>query len=146
MFAGKRVSIIIIIVYYHVSQDIPDNSSTDSSRPRRYFHSSGILVSGAERVVYQDNLVLVKIGDTVIHSFPSVQVLQVYNDIEGSLSFYGTANDRVFPGYGIDTIMNGIRIIISVLFRSIECGYRYNRVYTGKCSITGNHSNIIIIL
>ena len=88
-----------------ISQDAPGKNSSvaegNDTRPRRYYNQNGILVPGEGRVEYQRQQVLVKIGDVAIHAFPGVAVLQVYNDIEGSLSFYGSANGRVFPGYGM---------------------------------------------
>ena len=51
-------------------------------------------------VMYEDQQVVVKVGAVIIHTFPGIAVLQIYNDLEGSLSFYGSANGRAFPGYG----------------------------------------------
>ena len=72
----------------------------DDTRPRRYYSQSGILVPGQGRVVYEGHEVVVRIGGVIIQRFPGITVLQVYNDIEGPLTFYSSANGRTFPGYG----------------------------------------------
>ena len=72
----------------------------NGTRPRRYYSQSGILVPGQGKVVYEGQEVVVRIGGVVIQSFPGITVLQVYNDIEGPLTFFSSANGRTFPGYG----------------------------------------------
>ena len=72
----------------------------NDTRARRYFNQRGIHVPGQGRVMYGDRQVTVEVRGVVVHSFPGISVLQVYNDIEGSLTFYSSANGRTFPGYG----------------------------------------------
>ena len=67
----------------------------------RSYQRHGIAVYSYASVTYDNNVVRVLVDDTYVHSFPGVRVLQVYNSIEGSLTYYGTANDRSFPGYGM---------------------------------------------
>ena len=62
--------------------------------------------------MYLDLRLEVKIGGVSIHIFPGVAVLQVYNDIEGSLTFYGSSNGRSFPGYGRS---DGVCVCYSVM-------------------------------
>ena len=57
-------------------------------------------------VVYEDGVVRVRVGEAWVYRVGGVRVLQVYNDIEGYLTFYGAANDRSFPGYGMLDIDN----------------------------------------
>ena len=98
-------------ITFHTLQDATNSSVAEGNdtRPRRYFNQNSIQVPGVGRVVYEDNTVSVMIGNTLVHEFPGMAVLQVYNDIEGSLTLYGSSNGRSFPGYGTLTNYQSIK-------------------------------------
>lgn len=50
--------------------------------------------------MYDEREVSVWVGEGVLKRIRGVFVLQVYNDIEGSLVFYDSANGRSFTGDG----------------------------------------------
>ena len=51
-------------------------------------------------VKYEDGEVSVWVGHVRVKRFPGVFVLQVYNEVEGALTFYGSSNGRSFLGFG----------------------------------------------
>ena len=53
-------------------------------------------------VKYEDKVITVERGGRVLYKFQNIRVLQVYNRIEGHLTFYrsSTPTGRNFPGYG----------------------------------------------
>lgn len=53
-------------------------------------------------VEYEDYTLLVERGEKVLYRFKNIRVLQVFNRIEGYLTFYGssTPKGRNFPGHG----------------------------------------------
>ena len=58
-------------------------------------------------VKYEDNVITVERGGRILYKFLNIRVLQVYNRIEGHLTFYGssTPSGRNFPGYGENSIL-----------------------------------------
>ena len=51
---------------------------------------------------YEDNTLIVEEREKILHKFKNIQVLQVFNRIEGYLTFYNRSSPtgRTFPGYG----------------------------------------------
>lgn len=71
-------------------------------REKRSFRIPWIEVMNMGVVKYEDNTIIVEQGGVVLYKFRNMRVLQVYNRIEGYLTFYGssTPSGRTFPGYG----------------------------------------------
>lgn len=71
-------------------------------RERRSFQTAWIRVKREEVVKYEDNVLIVKREGRILYKFLNIRVLQVYNRIEGYLTFYSSSmpRERNFPGYG----------------------------------------------
>ena len=61
-----------------------------------------ITVTRAGVVLYRGNTIVVEQEGKPPFKFNDVKVLQVYNRIEGYLTFFGSSSPpgRIFPGYG----------------------------------------------
>ena len=85
-------------------------------REKRSFQASWIRVTREGVVKYEDNVLIVERGGKILYKFLNMRVLQVYNRIEGYLTFYSssTPQGRNFPGYGegpLSSLVNNSYII-----------------------------------
>ena len=71
-------------------------------RDKRSFRVPWIRVTTGRVLKYEDNTLIVEESGKVLYQYKSIQVLQVFNRIEGYLTFYGSSSPsgRAFPGYG----------------------------------------------
>ena len=71
-------------------------------RQERSFRVPWVKVNVARVLKYVDNTLIVEEKGYPVYKFKGIKVLQVYNRIEGYLTFYGssTPHGRTFPGYG----------------------------------------------
>ena len=72
------------------------------ARERRSFRTTWIRVKREGVVKYENNVITVEREGRILHKFQNIQVLQVFNRIEGYLTFYSNSmpQERNFPGYG----------------------------------------------
>lgn len=92
-------------MHFQETEEASSHADTTDVRSKRYFTHRNIRVHSAATVMYENMVVKVGVGSRLVYSCQGVRVLQVYNEIEGFLTFYGTANGRSFPGYG--TLIEG---------------------------------------
>ena len=71
-------------------------------RERRSFRATWIRVKQEEVVKYENKVLTVEREGKILYKFLNIRVLQVFNRIEGYLTFYSssTPQGRNFPGYG----------------------------------------------
>lgn len=71
-------------------------------RGKRSFRVPWIKVTNSRVLKYQDNTLIVEEDGKALYTFKNMRVLQVFNRIEGYLTFYGSSTPpgRTFPGYG----------------------------------------------
>ena len=76
-------------------------------RERRSFRAAWIRVKREGVVKYEDNVLIVEREGRILYKFVNIRVLQVFNRIEGYLTFYSssTPKGRNFPGYGEDSFI-----------------------------------------
>ena len=120
-------------------QDAGGESS--ETRSRRFYQHRAIPVADEASVMYEDGVVKVRVGEALVYRVAGVHVLQVYNDIEGYLTFYGTANGRSFPGYGMaDTEICFHHVSLMYCLCESRCPEHWVShcpVHTRECSISG---------
>ena len=84
------------------------------------FHVPWERVTVAQVLKYVDNTLIVEEKGNPVQKFKDIKVLQVYNRIEGYLTFYGSSNPhgRTFPGYGEYLAMhNHVTVTVCVYWR-----------------------------
>ena len=70
-------------------------------REKRFnFRVPCIKVPTDAAVSYEDSIVRVVRGNVSLYKFPGIRVFQVFNRAERFLAFYGSAEGRLFPGFG----------------------------------------------
>jgi len=81
------------------------------AREKRYsFRLRCIKVPTDAAVSYEDNTIRVFRGSVWLYKFPGIRVLQIFNRPERFLTFYGSAEGRVFPGFG--TLQSNILYVV----------------------------------
>lgn len=72
-------------------------------REKRSFRVPCFTVTSSALVRYENLTVTVERGGMVLYRFKNIEVLQVYNRVEGFLTFYGSVvpSGRAFKGHGL---------------------------------------------
>ena len=71
-------------------------------RQERSFRVPWVKVTVMQVIKYVHNTLIIEEKAYAVHKFKGIKVFQVYNRIEGYLTFYGSSSPlgRKFPGYG----------------------------------------------